>query len=651
MNRLIHSVSAAALLFAAAPALAEQIAPEADVAGRAGTNAAAIDQIVVTATRSPQRAEKIGSTVTVLDEEYIEDSQRLAVVDILQEAPGVTFVRNGGPGTTTSVFIRGAESQHTVAIIDGVKLNDPSSTQGGFNFGNLLIGDVSRIEILRGAQSTLWGSQAIGGVVNIVTREPSKPFEASADVEGGARDTASVRGGLGGAGERLSWRVAGSYFTTDGFSAYATGKEADGYQNTGLSGRARLKITESVSAEVRSVWSKGKNDFDAFNGDSAEFARTEELVVYTGLNLALVEGRLQNRLAFAYTDTDRENLNPSRPVQPLTFDAAGKNKRWEYQGVFAITEGFNVVFGAETENSRMRTRSPSATNGNPPFVRGKAGLDSVYVQLQGEVAPGLTLTGGLRYDSHETYGDKTLGSAAAAWALNEGDTILRASFGQGFRAPGLYELYSEYGNLDLSPESFDAWDAGIEQKLLGGAATVSATYFHREADNEIRYNGCSTGTTDAMCFVGGLQRFGYYKNVLKTEAQGVELAGRLSISERLTLNGNYTWTDAENRSGGAAGKQLVRRPENQGFASATYLWPIGLSTTAAVRYVGKTYNNDANTQVVKSYTVVDLRASYPINETFEVFGRVENTFDEDYQTVLNYGAPGRGAFAGVRARF
>ncbi|WP_269713585.1 TonB-dependent receptor plug domain-containing protein [Caulobacter sp. NIBR2454] len=651
MNRLIHSVSAAALLFAAAPAFADQVAADADVAGRVGSSATAVDQLVVTATRSPVSAEKIGSTVTVLDEAYIEDSQRLVVVDLLQETPGVSFVRNGGPGTTTSVFIRGGESQHTVAIIDGVKLNDPSSTQGGFNFGNLLVGDVSRIEVLRGAQSTLWGSQAIGGVVNIVTREPSRPFEASADVEAGGDDTASVRAGVGGASERLIWRVAGNYFTTDGFSAFAAGKEADGYQNAGLSGRARLKITEDVSAEVRSVWSKGKNDFDAFNGDSAEFARTEELVVYTGLNVGLLDGRLNNRLAFAYTDTDRENQNPARPAQPLTFDAAGKNKRWEYQGVFAITDAFNAVFGAESENSRMRTRSPSATNASPPFVRGKSGIDSIYVQLQGEVAPGLTLTGGLRYDDHETYGDKTLGSAAVAWALNEGSTVLRASFGQGFRAPGLYELYSEYGNVALQPESFDAWDAGIEQKLFGGAATVSATYFHREADNEIRYNGCSSGTSDPMCFVGGVQRFGYYRNVLKTEAQGLEFAGKASLGERVTLNANYTWTNAENRSGAAAGKQAVRRPENQGFASATYLWPLGLSTTAAVRYVGKTYNNDANTQVLKSYTVVDFRAAYPVNETYEVFGRVENAFDENYQTVLNYGTPGRGAYLGLRARF
>jgi len=650
MIRTFLSSTALATLLVAGSAMAEeQKAPEADVAGAVGANGVA--ELIVTATRTAQPIEKVGASVTVLTQAAIEASQAISVTELLAQTPGVSFTRNGGPGTATSLNIRGAETQHTVVLIDGVKLNDPSSTQGGFNSGNLLIGDIARIEVLRGAQSTLWGSQAVGGVVNIVTADPTVPFTSSIEAEGGARKTGYLRAGVGGASDKITWRLAGGYYTTDGFSTYKLGKEKDGYQNTGLSGRVRVALAENVSAEVRSVYSKGKNDFDGFNVDSAEFGRTEELVVYTGLNFALLDGRWNNRLGYAYTDTDRENVNPARPAAPLTFDAAGKNKRFEYQGVFAISDIWTATFGAETEKARMRTRSPTVLKPNPAFSTGRVGVDSLYGQLQVEPVKGLTLTGGLRYEDHDTYGSHTLGQVAAAWALNEGDTVVRASFGQGFRAPGLYELYSEYGNSTLSPEKFDSWDAGIEQRFFGGKARASATWFHREADNEIRFFSCASGSTTALCNPNGAFRFGYYDNVQKTKAQGVELIGEVKPVSALTITGNYTYTEAESDSGANKGKQLTRRPKNMGNLSAAYRWPVGLTTTVAVRYVGKTYNNDANTQVVKDYTLVDLRAAYPINETLEVFGRVENAFDKDYQTILNYGTPGRGAFVGLRARF
>ncbi len=648
MRTFLFLTTALALAPVAAFAEADQQAPSPDVAaGRAATGLA---EVVVTANRSAQPIERVGSSVTVLTETAIARSQAIAAADLLARTPGVSFTRNGGPGTTTSLNIRGAESQHTVVLVDGVKLNDPSSTQGGFNAGNLLIGDVARIEVLRGAQSTLWGSQAIGGVVNIVTREPEAPFESSLDVEGGSRDTAYLRAGVGGASDRVVWRAAGGYYATDGFSAYAPGSEADGYINAGGSGRVRVMLTDDVSAEARSVYSRGRNDFDAFNGDSAEFGRTEELVVYAGLNAAMLEGRLQHRLAFGYTETDRENINPVRVAVPLTFDAAGKNRRWEYQGVLAITGRWTATFGAEREAARMRTRSPTASNPDPAFVRGEARIDGLYAQVQGEIVDGLTLTGGLRRDDHETFGGHTVGQAAVAWALNDGATVLRASWGQGFRAPGAYELYSEYGNTELSPESVDSWDAGVAQRLLDGRARVSATWFQREADDEIRFNSC-TSTADPLCSVNGVGRFGYYSNLLKTKARGLELVGEASPADGLTLSGNYTWTDAENASGANAGRQLPRRPEHMWNLEVAYRWPNGLETSAAVRHVGKTFNNDANTVSLKAYTVADARVSYPLNDRLELFGRVENLTDEEYQTILNYGAAGRGVFAGLRARF
>lgn len=652
MNRTAFATLAAASLLAAVPALAaettDQQAAAPDVAGRAG--ATAVADVIVTANRSAQPIERVGASVTVLTQAAIEARQTPAVAELLAQTPGVSFTRNGGVGTTTGVNIRGAESQHTVVLIDGVKLNDPSSTQGGFNFGNLLVGDTARIEVLRGAQSTLWGSQAIGGVVNIVTAEPTEALQGSLDAEAGARGTTYFRGGVGGANERVSWRLAASRYDTDGFSAFAAGTEDDGYTNTGLSGRLNVKVTDAVSLDLRSVWSSGQNDFDAFNGDSREYGKTQELVAYAGLNVDLLDGRFRNRIGYARTDTDRRNFNPDNQIQTLTFDAEGQNRRWEYQGAFAVTEALNATFGVEHEKSEMKTHSPGDWNPNPAFGLGEAELNSAYGQVQWTVLDGLTLTGGLRYDDHAQYGDNLLGQVAAAWALNDGGTVLRASWGQGFRAPGLYELYSEYGNLTLQPEEFDSWEVGVEQRLFD-RAVVSATYFNRQADNEIRYNGCSTPSTDPLCTVNGVGRWGYYRNVQKTEAQGVELIGRVDVTDRLNLSANYTWTDAKSASGATDGKRLTRRPEHMANLAADYAFAFGLKTGLAVRYVGETFNNDANTVKVDAYTLVDLRASYPINDQLEVYGRIENAFDEDYQTVLNYGAPGQGVFGGVRVRF
>lgn len=649
MNRIAYATLAAASLLAAFPAAAvetDQQAAAPDVAGRAA--ATQVEDVVVTANRSAQPIERVGASVTVLTQAALENRQTTAVVELLAETPGVSYTRNGGVGTVSGLRIRGAESYHTVVLLDGVKMNDPTSTQGGYNFGNLLVGDTARIEVLRGAQSTLWGSQAIGGVVNIVTAEPTEALQGSLDAEAGARGTTYFRGGVGGAGERLNWRLAASRYSTDGFSADATGTEDDGYANTGLSGRVNLKLTDAVSLDLRSVWSDGRVDLDAWNGDARRYGNTRELAAYAGLNFDLLGGRLRNRIGHAWTDTDTQYYDPDVHVQPLAYDALGQNQRWEYQGVFAVSETLNATFGAESERSEMKVRVPDAWDPNPAFTRGKAGIDSVYGQVQWTVLDGLTLTGGLRYDDHEVYGGKALGQAAAAWALNEGDTVLRASWGQGFRAPGLYELYSNLGNLTLQPEEFDSWEIGVEQRLFD-RAVVSAVYFNRQADNEIRYNSCDVGTTDPLC--GGVNRWGYYKNLQKTEAQGVELIGRVDVTDRLNLSANYTWTEAQNVEGDYNGKQLTYRPEHTANLAADYAWVFGLKTGVSVRYVGERFTTANNSADLDAYTLVDIRASYPINDHLEVYGRVENVFDEEYQTILNYGAAGQGAFGGVRVRF
>jgi vitamin B12 transporter len=618
---------------------------------------ASVGELVVTANRSPQESERVGQSITVLDAGAIKASQSVDISTLLAQTPGVSFSRNGGVGGSTSVRIRGAEGDHTVVVIDGVKLNDPSTAGGGYNFANLLAGDIGRIEILRGAQSTLWGSQAIGGVVNIVTAQAEEPFEGSLTAEGGSMGTGYLRAAAGGKTDRVTWRLAGGRYETDGISSYRLGQEKDGYDNTGFSGRAVVRATDAISFDLRGVYSKGRNEFDGFPppnfafGDTPEYGETEEFVGYVAVNLDLFDGALQNRLAYGYTQTDRQNFNPDQAVTDVTFDARGENRRWEYQGVWTINDAWTATFGGEIEDSKMRSASPSAFDPNPAPISAKAGIDGIYAQVQGEVVAGLTLTAGLRRDSHDTFGDKTLGQLAAAWSLNDGNTILRASFGQGFKAPTLYQLYSEYGNTALAPEEADGWDAGVEQRLFD-RFMVRATYFDRDTTNQIDFVSCTAAITNPLCFVNGIRRSGVYDNTARTKAHGVELEGSADLGP-LQVLANYTWTDTENDSAGNVnrGKQLTRRPEHQANIQATYSWANEASLGAAIRYVGASFDNAGNTYVLQSYTLLDLRASYPVNDTFEVHGRVENAFDDEYETTRNYGSPGRGVYVGVRAKF
>ena len=649
MNRLFrHSVSLA-VLAASSPALAEEAAHAVASEG---------DSIIVTATRAPLTLDEIPASIAVLDKAAIDRAQDIGVTELLLRTPGVSLSRNGGYGTATSLRIRGAESEHTVAVIDGVKLNDPSSTGGGFNFTNLLVGDIARIEVLRGPQSIRWGSQAIGGVVNIVTASAEKALEASFDIEAGSRQTVSARAAVGGKTGSLSWRIGGQRFTTDGISSHARafgGVERDGYRNHNVSGRAELALSDHVSVEARGTYASGRVQFDGFNADSADYGLNKESVGYAGVNVDLADGRFRNRIAYGHTDTNRDNFNPTR-ARPRSFEADGRNKRWEYQGSFAFSDRISAVFGVENERSDFRSRSPAASLSTPlpAFARGEAELTSAYGQLSVEPVAGLTLNGGVRYDDHDRYGGQTLFAAGGVWQLPTG-TVLRASYGEGFKAPSLYQLFSEYGNVALDPEAADGWEAGVEQSLFASKLVIGASWFDRTTTNQIIYNSCSGTATNPLCFVPGdpaTRRFGYYSNVARSKVHGVEAAAALTLGG-LVLDGNYSWVVAEERSPGTAnfGKWLPRRPRQTANASVSYAFDFGLGIGAAMRWSGKSFDNASNATRLDDYTLVDLRAEYALSDAVKLFARAENLFDEQYMTAFRYGSLGRSVYAGIRGRF
>ena len=280
-----------------------------------------LDEVVVVANRAPAPLSTVGNSVTVLDDQDILDSQATMTSDLLAKTPGIAVVRNGGVGEPTSVFIRGAESDQTVVVIDGVKMTDPSLPGGGFDFENLLIGDISRIEILRGAQSTLYGSDAVGGVIDVVTADPTRKSEGSASLEGGSHGTGDGTVNIGGVSDALLWRVAGSYYGTSGipcFDQYLGGRRDCASQIGNGAAQIRYDLTPDVQLDLRGYIVSSRTDFDGYDtptfsfGDDSEYGKTQQGIGYAGLSWWSPNRSLTNRLSVQYTGSGEPEFRSGR---------------------------------------------------------------------------------------------------------------------------------------------------------------------------------------------------------------------------------------------------------------------------------------------------------------------------------------------------
>lgn len=587
------------------------------------------DNIIVTAIGVEQDAALTGQAVTVIDRATIDQRQTVALSDLLSTTPGVTVTRNGGLGTVTSVRIRGAEGDQTLTLIDGVRVNDPSSPGGGFDFANLLSSSVSRVEVLRGPNSVPWGSQAIGGVVNIVTQAPTQGLQGRANVEYGDMDTLFASGGISGSSGILSASLTGGYLRTDGISAYAKGTEKDGYRQYGASGRVELAFAPNVRLDLRGYWADSKTDLDGFPApaytfaDTREYSTARELYGYAGLHVDLADGRFRNTVAFQIADIDRDNYD--RAASPrLQFLARGRSERYTYKGDYQASDAIRFVVGAEHEDTRL----------NDGFDRFSRGVTSGWGEVVLTPVERLAITGGIRYDDDDAFGGHTTFSANAAYTLPT-ETVLRGSYAEGFKAPTLYQLYAPfYGTPTLQPETAKSWDAGIEQRLVDGRLVAGVTYFNRRTRNQIDF--------DMASFT--------YSNIARARADGVEVSLQMRPTDALTFSAAYNYIHTENRSAGFMGNALARRPEHSVSLSADYRLPFGLSIGGTVQMVGDSFDNARNTVRLEGYTLASLRAELPLNDRLSFYGRVENVFDERYQTVANYGTIGRAAYGGIRVK-
>lgn len=591
------------------------------------------DEIVVTASGIEQPRDQVGQAITIIDADTIEKRQTVDIVDLLATTPGIRFNRTGSTGSVASVSIRGAETTQTLVLIDGVKVNDPSGIGDGYDFGHLLTGNIGRIEVLRGSNSVVHGSQAIGGVVSLMTATPAGGYAANASAEYGYSDTLSAKADLSGTAGAISGGIGGAYFRTDGISSAAVGTERDGYEN--FAGNARIKVAlgDALSLDLRGYYITSDLDYDSFFGapaDSGDVAKLDQYVGYAGLNLGLFDGRFNSRAAVTWMRNERDYFFV-RGTDP-DYGYKGTNLRFEYQGVVTPADTAKLVFGYEHERPDYDFFGFGSTDSQ------KANIDSVYALGIVQPLAGLSLTGGVRHDDHSQFGGATTFGANANYSPNDGETNIRLSYGEGFKAPSLYQLYDSFsGNAALRPEQSKSYDIGLDQRLADGRALVSVTAFLRNTTDQINY--------DNATFT--------YGNIDRTRTKGVEATLALRPVDALNVTASYSYIDARDRSGRPAfdGKRLPRRAAHAVSLSADYDWSFGLSTGATITMVGDSFDDAANAVPLDGYALAGIRASFPVGGHFEIYGRVDNLFDADYATAFHYGTYGRAAYGGVRARF
>jgi vitamin B12 transporter len=614
-----------------------------------------LETVVITATRTLQPAARTGDSISVITGQRLDQQQVVAVSDALAQTPGLVILRDGGPGQTTTMALRGAEAGQTLVLVDGVRINDPSTVDGQALIGDVMVNNIARIEVLRGPQSTLYGSDAIGGVVNILTkRGGAGPLAGTLSAEGGSFDSYRLNGAAHGTFGRFDYGAAANYFHTNGISAADArhgNSETDGTGNLGLTANTRTHILPGLSIDLRAYYTRARTGFDDNYlpptyqiSDSPVYERNNLFAGYAGLNLTLLDGRLHNRFAYIATSS-RRTIFDSPFYLPLQKDYAyrGTARQLEYQGIFDINAQSQLTFGAEHQRSGLQSEVAGFSD-----ARGHKDTTGLYLQGQTTLFDQLTVTGGIRRDDDREFGSHTSLKLAGAWTPNGGASVLRANYGDGFKAPTLYELYSAYSNpvTTLAPETARGWEVGIDQHLWRGRLLLSATWFERRTSDLIDFFSCY-GVTSPACAqrsaVGG-----YYYNVGHTRSRGLELMAAVTLSETLSLHASYTNMHAIDALTHA---DLARRPHNLANAQinwqACHDWSFG----ASALYVGRRFDSAGGFNPLPGHVTENLYIAHKIGEHLELYGRIENLLNAHYEPVSGYGAPGRAIYGGVRLHY
>ncbi len=652
MTRVFVSLMAlATAASAASPAFADADRAGVGAAERAAEGA----EVVVTASRSGDAVpvDQLGASVTVIDAAAIDQRQTRIVSDVLRDVPGLAVSRTGAIGGTTQVRIRGSEGNHVLVLIDGIEVSDPY--QGEYDFGTLIADEAARVEVLRGQQSALYGSDAIGGVIQYLTLSGAEAPGMTLRAEGGSFGTFSGGARVAGVSGNLDYALSGSTYLTDGTPTARGGSRDIGANSVG--GTGKLIWSPGDTFKVTAVGRYSHTDADsndtALSGlqfgtvvDTPGARSTVE--AYYGLvraEVALADGRWTNALSGQFADTTRRALVDDA----LNFGNKGRRYKGSFESAFRFGTDriqHRLTGAVDVEREEFQTLSPVSSE----FVfTGRRHTDNVGIVGQYDVVvdDALAIGASVRRDENTRFDDTTTYRAQASYRFATG-TRVRGAYGTGVKNPGYFDLFGYadgryIGNPNLKPEKSKGWEAGLEQSFGGERATIGATYFDSRLTNEIftTYPEPDFVATPGNRDTRSMQR-------------GVEVFASARPITQLRFDLAYTYLHAR-EDGGVE----IRRPSHIGSVNMTaFSRDERFSGTLTVRYNGRqqddAYTDPAYVPIrlsLQEYVLVNLNAAYRLSPTLSVFGRVENLFDERYEEVFSYVGQRRGAYAGIKAAF
>jgi len=600
-------------------------APETTVIGRPSPFPAAplSDSTVLTPTGTEALAGEIGSSLTVITSQEIVASQKTSVSDVLRSVPGLDVVQQGSPGGLTSVFLRGANSQHTKVLMDGMPLNDPSNASRSFDFSSMSVDNIERIEVLRGPQSMLYGSDAIGGVVNIITKRGEGPARLSMGVLAGSYGTSREAMNLSGGGKVGYYSIGGSYLQSDGFSAAASGTEKDGTRFGTLSGRFGLTPSDDFDVDYVFRWVDQNTAID----DSGFGAPPTDNLIRRNLTEAFfnrlqlrrmtMDGLWEHRVGLSLVDYDRRDTDPGLWGIPRF---QGQTRKFDYQNNLYLSDENTFSVGVDYQDEQSQDTSTPLTSQT---------LAGCYVQDQIRLAERLFLTGGVRWDEHSEAGPATTYRTTGLFRLPITETGFHGSIGSGFRAPSLAEI--PYGPASgLRPERSTGWDVGLEQPFFENRLTLDGTYFHNDYTDLIQFD---YGTWTLA-------------NIGHAVSRGVETTAAYKVNPCVRLFGNYAYTFTEDLD---TGLPLLRRPVHKAtFGINRSLYCDRANVTLYTNYVGPREDSDGvGRQTLTEYWLLNLAGSYNLTRHLQLVGRVDNLLNENYQEVYGYNTAGLSFYAGI----
>ena len=601
------------------------------------------ETVVVTATRTPTPEAQVASSITVVTAADIAAKQAQTLPDALQDVPGLNVVQSGGPGEQTSIFMRGTDSNHVKVLVDGIDVGDPSSPNGAFDFGQFLTPDIERIEILRGPQSGLYGSDAIGGVINIITKSGSGPAQFTADVEGGSFDTFNQSGSVSGSTGPFHYAADIEHFHAGATPVtpldLLTPGEApldDSYNNVTGSTKLGYDVTDNFDLGLVARYTNTQLLFTGDNYNVLPFTgvpdsshdQTDTLQYYsraTG-HLVLFDGFFEQTVGLAYSSISSTDFSPDGP----TSYYSGDRVKLDWQGNLRFSNDEILVLGAEYGRDEIRLPVSAETT-----------TDSGYAELQSAFGGNFFNTISIRYDDNDQFGSAVTWRVAPAFLIAATGTKLKASIGTGFKAPTLSQMFENFpsfgffGDPSLRPETSLGYDFGFEQSLWGDKVQFGATYFRNNIKNLIDDNSTFTS----------------YANVGRAETDGVESYVSYQPIETLTLRADYTFTEANDE---ILDQELLRRPKNKVSVDAKWQATRDLSFDASLLYVGPWLDVPRDSAILEEtapgYTTANIAASYDLTDQFTLYGRVDNIFDDRSQDPIGFLRPSRGFYAGIKAR-